>query len=58
MFYGHLDKAPVNENDWKDFKPYEAQVKDDKLYGRGVSEGAVNFIATVLMLRDIAESKQ
>ena len=46
MFYGHLDKAPGLENEWTDDRePYKINIKDDRVFGRGVSEGAVNFIA-------------
>lgn len=59
LFYGHLDKQPPLNNEWsQDRSPYKAKIEGDKLYGRGVSEGAVNFIATVLMLRDIVNQEE
>jgi putative selenium metabolism hydrolase len=43
LFDGHLDTVPVgNEQDWK-HKPFEPEIVDGKLYGRGSSDmkGAV-----------------
>lgn len=42
IFDGHIDTVPVNERDWKE-KPYGAEIKDGKIYGRGTSDmkGAV-----------------
>lgn len=42
VFDGHIDTVPVSERDWKE-KPYGAEIKDGKIYGRGTSDmkGAV-----------------
>ncbi|NBN59904.1 YgeY family selenium metabolism-linked hydrolase [Proteus sp. G2639] len=42
IFDGHIDTVPVSECDWKE-KPYGAEIKDGKIYGRGTSDmkGAV-----------------
>lgn len=43
LFDGHLDTVPVGNNDDWLHKPFEPEVEDDKLYGRGASDmkGAV-----------------
>lgn len=40
------------KNQWTDNKSaYEPVLEGDRLYGRGTSEGAGSFIASVLMLK-------
>ena len=56
MFYGHLDKSPPLNEEWSEGRsPYKMKKEGNKLYGRGVCEGGVNLIATVLMLKKIIE---
>ena len=56
MFYGYLDKSPPLTSEWSEDKfPYKMTKKEKLIYGRGVCEGGVNLIATVLMLKKIME---
>lgn len=56
MFYGFLDKAPPLTEEWSEGKsPYKLVKDKGKYYGRGVSEGGINLIATLLMLKKLTE---
>jgi len=53
---GHTDVVPVDGQDWSS-DPFHAEIREDKLYGRGASD-MKGFIAVALaLLPDIARTK-
>ena len=55
LFYGHIDKIPFgNIKDWK-YDPNEPQVVDNKLYGRGASNGPYSIFMLLMCLKAIQE---
>ncbi|MCP4481400.1 MAG: hypothetical protein GY817_01040 [bacterium] len=52
MVVGHLDKQTAEKSEWsKDLDPYDPRVKDAHLFGRGMVDGAISFISTILMIK-------
>lgn len=55
VYNGHLDIYPANNHqDW-DYPPYDAVVKDGKLYGRGVADMKVGVAASIYSFLKLAE---
>ena len=55
LFYGHIDKIPFgNIKDWK-YDPNDPQVVDNKLYGRGASNGPYSIFMLLMCLKAIQE---
>ena len=55
LFYGHIDKIPFgNIKDWK-YDPNDPHVVDNKLYGRGASNGPYSIFMLLMCLKAIQE---
>ena len=55
LFYGHIDKIPFgNIKDWK-YDPKDPQVVDNKLYGRGASNGPYSIFMLLMCLKAAQE---
>ena len=55
LFYGHIDKIPFgNIKDWK-YDPNDPQVIDNKLYGRGASNGPYSIFMLLMCLKAVQE---
>ena len=52
LFYGHFDVQPVNEDSW-DSNPFNADLRDGKLYGRGATDDKGPLIALISALEAI-----
>ena len=48
MLSGHSDVVPVDGQDWSS-DPFAAEIRDDRLYGRGTAD-MKGFIAAALAL--------
>jgi acetylornithine deacetylase/succinyl-diaminopimelate desuccinylase-like protein len=44
LFYGHFDIQPVNKDRW-DSDPFKAEIRDEKMYGRGATDDKGPIIA-------------
>ncbi len=53
----HLDIVPAGPKDLWQTDPFEAVVKDGKIYGRGVEDNQQEMIATIYALKAAMESK-
>lgn len=53
LLYGHYDVQPVDPLDQWVSPPFEPQIRDGKIYGRGASDDKGNIIATVQTLEAI-----
>lgn len=53
LLYGHYDVQPVDPLDQWVTPPFQPQIRDGKLYGRGASDDKGNIIATVQTLEAI-----
>ena len=55
LFNGHVDVIPAKEEDW-DTNPWEAVIKDGKIYGRGASDmkgGDAAMTMAIKILQDL-----
>ncbi len=53
-FNGHLDTVPIGEQPWT-FNPFEAEIKDGRMYGRGTTDmkgGVAAILETMLILQE------
>lgn len=57
MIYGHFDKQLADEKWSEGLSPYSPVQKDNNLFGRGSSEGGFSFIASILMLKSLQDTK-
>lgn len=57
LIYGHFDKQPTTKKWSEGLSPYTPTQKENTLYGRGVSEGGFSFIASLLMLKALQDTK-
>jgi acetylornithine deacetylase/succinyl-diaminopimelate desuccinylase-like protein len=55
LFYGHFDIQPVDKTRW-DSDPYKAEIRDNKLYGRGATDDKGYIIAFISTLEAILKT--
>ena len=52
---GHLDVVPADESDWKITKPFEPQIYENKIYGRGAIDDKGPTIAALYAMKVIKD---
>jgi succinyl-diaminopimelate desuccinylase len=57
-FAGHVDVVPTGPVDQWTYPPFEATIKDDKLYGRGAVDMKAAISAMIIASRDFIKSSQ
>jgi acetylornithine deacetylase/succinyl-diaminopimelate desuccinylase-like protein len=57
MIYGHYDVQPPDPLDLWDSPPFEPEVRDDKLYGRGATDDKGNALAAVQAVEALARTQ-
>ena len=55
LLYGHYDVQPVEEELWE-FKPFGAEIKDEKMYGRGTVDDKGPVMAELQAIRAFLET--
>jgi acetylornithine deacetylase/succinyl-diaminopimelate desuccinylase-like protein len=55
LFYNHYDVQPAEPLDEWTAPAFEPQLRDDKLYGRGVSDDKGNIVSRLLAIRALKE---
>ena len=55
LFSGHADVAPFEPDDWKVCRPYEPEIKDGRLYGRGSADMKGGLAAAFWAMRVLKE---
>lgn len=56
LIYGHFDVQPVDPLDLWDSPPFEPEVRDGRLYGRGASDDKGNMLVPILALEALLKS--
>ena len=54
---GHLDVVPLGENDWS-YDPFNAEIKDGKLYGRGTTDMKAGVAAMIIAAIEVFTKTQ
>ena len=52
---GHLDVVPADDNDW-DFPPFDATVKNGKIYGRGAIDDKGPVISSLYAMKAVMDN--
>lgn len=55
LLYGHLDKQPAMEGWREGLGPWQAVIKDEKLYGRGGADDGYALFAAVAAIKALAQ---
>jgi succinyl-diaminopimelate desuccinylase len=56
LLCGHMDVVPVGGASW-DMDPFAAEVRDDKIYGRGASDMKSGLVATAVAVANLKRSR-
>ncbi len=56
LIYDHYDVQPCDNMELWESDPFKPEIRDGKLYARGVSDNKGNFLSRVQAIRDILES--
>jgi succinyl-diaminopimelate desuccinylase len=55
MLCGHMDVVPVGGSAW-DMEPFAADLRDDRIYGRGASDMKSGLVATAVAVANLKQS--
>ena len=56
MIYGHFDVQPADPYDLWDTPPFEPQIRDGKVFGRGASDDKGNMLAPILAIEAMLQT--
>lgn len=56
LIYGHFDVQPVDPIDLWTSGPFEAEIRDDRIYARGASDMKGNLVTTILAVQALLET--
>ena len=56
LIYGHFDVQPADPFELWDNPPFEPQIKDGKIYGRGASDDKGNMFAPILAIEALLKT--
>ena len=57
MIYGHFDVQPADPYDLWDTPPFEPQIRDGKVFGRGASDDKGNMLAPILAIEAMLQTR-
>ena len=57
MIYGHFDVQPADPHDLWDTPPFEPQIRDGKVFGRGASDDKGNMLAPILAIEAMLQTR-
>ena len=57
MIYGHFDVQPADPYDLWDTPPFEPQIRDGKVFGRGASDDKGNMLAPILAIEAMFQTR-
>ena len=57
LIYGHVDVQPVDPIDLWDSPPFEPEIRDDRIYGRGASDMKGNLLESILAVEALLRTE-
>ncbi|MEM4312003.1 MAG: M20/M25/M40 family metallo-hydrolase [Nitrososphaerales archaeon] len=55
LFYNHYDVQPIEPLEEWVYEPFSAEIRDDRIYARGVADNKGNLMARLMALKSILE---